>query len=322
VSVVIATHTRAALLPRAIDSALGQDVEPEVLVVDDGSRDDTRAIARRFAPLVKLVESETSNGPGAARNRGVAAARGRVLAFTDADCYPAPDWLTRGLAALERVDLVQGSVAPDPAAQRAPFDRTVVVDAENGFYQTANLLMRRELFDAVGGFHDWALNGNGRPDRRRARAARTPIGEDTQFAWAARRGGASTAFAPDAVVHHAVVPGGLRDQVADAWHWSRDMPGLARRVPELRERCFHRRLFFSRKTMRFDLALAGVAAAAIMRRPLPLVAALPYADWIAREAIGWGGRAGVRHALGSAVSDAATCAGLVNGSVRHRCPLL
>jgi glycosyltransferase involved in cell wall biosynthesis len=337
VSVIVPARDAAPTLERSLRALAAQELdEPfEVLIVDDGSTDETAAIASRWAPGVRLVGAENdpgaARGPGAARNRGAAEARAPVLAFTDADCFPAPGWLASGLRAIrEGADLVQGAVAPEPGATRTPFDRTVIVSGENGLYPTANVLVRRELFAAVGGFRDWLADherAHGRRrfaprDRRRSRAARTPIGEDTLFAWQARRRGARTVFAPGALVHHAVVPGRLWDEILDRWHWASDMPAVAGLVPELRTTCFHRRWFFSRKTARFDVALAAVTLAALTHRRVALAAAWPYAAWILTEARRLGGADGLRHGLGSPVSDAATLAALVCGSVAWRTVLL
>jgi glycosyltransferase involved in cell wall biosynthesis len=332
VSVVVPARDAMPTIGRTLAALRAQDLgRPfEVIVVDDGSRDGTATLVAAAAPFARLVRTEGGAGPGAARNRGVADARADVLAFTDADCFPAPGWLTAGLAALTDADLVQGAVAPDPAAARTPFDRTVSVGAERGFYETANLLVRRAHFERAGGFRDWVLEREAqrrRPrrwseDRRRGRARRTPIGEDTAFAWAARRHGARTTFAPGALVHHAVVAGGLRDDLEDRWHWSRDMPGLARRVPELRDRCFYRRVFFHRRTADFDVAVAATAIAALARSPLPLVGVLPYARWVRRESAAWTGRARMRAAAGAVAGDGTTLAGLLTGSVAWRSLLL
>jgi glycosyltransferase involved in cell wall biosynthesis len=334
VSVIVPARDAAPTLERSLKAICAQELdEPfEVLLVDDGSVDDTAAIAQRWAPRVRLIRGGCgARGPGNARNRGAAEARAPVLAFTDADCFPAPGWLAAGLRALRRgVDLAQGAVAAEPGVVRTPFDRTVIVSGDSGLYPTANLFVRRDVFAAVGGFRDWLGDPEraiGRRrfaprDRRRARAARTPIGEDTLFAWQARRRGARTAFAPDAVVHHAVVAGRLWDEILDRWHWACDMPAVAGLVPELRSTCFHRRWFFSRKTARFDAVLAAVALALVTRRRVALAAAWPYADWVLSEARGLGGAAGVRHGLGSPVSDAATLAALVWGSIAWRSVVL
>jgi glycosyltransferase involved in cell wall biosynthesis len=333
VSVIIPARDSEPTLDRTLTSICQQELDRpfEVLVVDDGSRDETAAIASRYEPLVSVISLTQALGPGAARNRGAEVARGSVLAFTDADCFPDRRWLEHGLAALEHADMVQGRVEADPAVPRTPFDRSLSVERDGGFYQTANLFIRREVFDAVGGFRDWALEQPERRrwsvDRRRGRAMRTPIGEDTLFAWRALREGRRSAFASDAVVHHAVVPGDIRDAIADRWHWSRDMPGLARVVPELRQAVFYRRWFFAHWTAQFDLALAGVAAALLTRRKLFLVSTVPYLERVYGEAATYRAQADSRaeglrraalHAFGAPVVNSATLAGLIAGSVAWR----
>jgi glycosyltransferase involved in cell wall biosynthesis len=332
-SVIIPARDAAPTLERTLSSLREQMFESqfEVIVVDDGSRDETPLIAARHADLVTVVHNEHSQGPGAARNRGASAARAPVLAFTDADCFPTSQWLERGLDATKHSELVQGRVIPEPGVRRTPFDRSLEVEGDGGFYQTANLFVRREVFDAVGGFRDWALERRDRrrwpADRRRNRASLTPIGEDTLFAWAARRLGARSAFSPDALVHHAVVAGDVRDAIADRWHWTRDMPGLARLVPELRERTFYRRWFFADWTAQFDVALAGLLAAALTRSEFPLAAVIPYARRLWDEAASYcdsgdtradDARRRAAFLLGAPAVDAATLAGFLVGSWEWR----
>lgn len=335
VSVIIPARDAAPTIARTLAALRSQDIwQPyEVIVVDDGSSDETPEIARGFEPQVTLIRNSSSEGPGAARNRGVQVARAPILAFTDADCFPTPQWLRQGCEALQNAELVQGRVAPDPAVRRTPFDRSLSVENEYGFYQTANLFVRRQTFEAVGGFRDWALEQPRRrrwsADRRRNRATRTPIGEDTVFAWTARRQGSRSMFAPEAVVHHEVVPGTVWDAMADQWHWTRDMPGLVRLVPELRRAAFYRRVFFGYWTAYFDLALAGVLGAVITRRKLWLAAVIPYGRWVIRDAGGYGfGRGAlttdraVGYAVGTPAVDAVSLGGFLFGSVAWRCLVL
>jgi glycosyltransferase involved in cell wall biosynthesis len=334
VSVVIPARDAAPTLERTLSCLLRQDVGEsfEILVVDDGSTDETPAIAERHAPAVTLIRSVRSDGPGGARNRGASVARAPVLAFTDADCFPTPGWVRLGLQRMREggLDVLQGAVSPDPQARREPFDRTVTVEQEVGFYPTANLFVQRGLFDELGGFSDWLLDEQVRgarsrfqpADRRRARVARTPIGEDTLFVWRGRRQGARVGFAAEALVHHAVVGGRLWDEVLDRWHWSRDMPGMARLVPELRDGCFYRHWFFSAKTARLDVALVAVLGAVVTGRRWMAWGAYPYAEWLAIEGARWGARDGVRHVAGSVITDAVTLAGLGAGSVAWRSLLL
>jgi glycosyltransferase involved in cell wall biosynthesis len=326
-SVIIPARDSASTLGRTLDALRAQVLdEPfEVIVVDDGSRDRTAELVRGYAPFARLVRNERSEGPGAARNRGVAAAQADVFAFTDADCFPTSGWLAHGLKALAGADLVQGRVGPDPAVTRTPFDRTLMVEGDGGFYQTANLLVRRDVFERVGGFRDWALEREGRrrwaSDARRGRASRTPIGEDTLFAWSACRLGARSAYAPDALVHHAVVPGGVRDDLADRWHWSRDMPGLVGLVPELRRGVLYRRLFFSGRTARFDLAIAVAAAYGLSGRRRWLIGVLPYIGELHRAVKIYeasGPRQVATVVAATSIADAASLLGFLAGSLEWR----
>ena len=130
VSVVVAARNAQDTIGRTLEALRAQDLrqEWEVVVVDDGSTDSTAQIASQVAevdPRFRLV-SQSSAGPAHARNRGVAEASGELLAFTDADCFPLPGWLTAAVAAAAGgADLVQGLVAPDPGRPAGPFDRTV-----------------------------------------------------------------------------------------------------------------------------------------------------------------------------------------------------
>ena len=99
-SVIVPTYNRGHLLPRALNSIAAQTQTPlEVIVVDDGSTDDTIAILRREYPDVVIFE-ETHRGVSAARNRGIQASRGDWIAFLDSDDEWLPEKLARQNAAL------------------------------------------------------------------------------------------------------------------------------------------------------------------------------------------------------------------------------
>jgi len=108
VSVVIPAYKRADVLPRAIDSALAQTMaDLDVIVVDDGSPDDTESVVRAYDdPRVRYVAHETNRGVSAARNTGIDAARGAYVAFLDSD----DEWLPRKL---ERQLTVLDAKGPD-----------------------------------------------------------------------------------------------------------------------------------------------------------------------------------------------------------------
>jgi GT2 family glycosyltransferase len=305
VSVIIPARNAAATLGRTLAALAEQrDVDPyEVIVVDNASSDETGAVARAAGGPVRVIAGDGS-GPGSARNLGAAAARADVLAFTDSDCFPTRRWLASGIAAIAAADLVQGRVQPDPTVPLGPFDRTVWVDGERGFYETANLFVTRGLFERVGGFEDWRATGE------------HPFGEDLWFGWRAVRAGATTSFAPDALVHHAVFPRGPLEFIAERLRM-RNFPAVVRQVPEFRMRPLVGRVFMSRRSAALDAAIAGVAIAAARRSVLPLAAAAPYAWMVGRWARPYRRRAPLVAAVGAA-ADLAGVAALLYGSVRAR----
>src|SRR5262245_16886500 len=103
VSVVIPTRNRASLLERTLRSVLAQRMgDLEVVVVDDGSTDDTTSVAGAADVRVAVVRNQTPEGVSAARNRGIAAARGSWIAFCDDDDLWSPEKLTLQLDAAQR----------------------------------------------------------------------------------------------------------------------------------------------------------------------------------------------------------------------------
>lgn len=100
VSVVIPTYNRSAFLKEAVDSVLAQTAAAdEVIVVDDGSTDETPAVLKAFGPHVRSLRQENA-GVSAARNAGIRAARGEWLAFLDSDDLWRPRKLEAQLAYL------------------------------------------------------------------------------------------------------------------------------------------------------------------------------------------------------------------------------
>ena len=106
VSVIIPTYNRAALLPRALDSIVAQTFSDwEIVLVDDGSVDDTPAVASRYAKQLGdrlLYLPQENRGSSAARNRGIDECHGRFVAFLDSDDEFVPTKLERQLSLFER----------------------------------------------------------------------------------------------------------------------------------------------------------------------------------------------------------------------------
>ncbi len=104
VTAIIATYNRASLVGKAIESILEQTYENiEVIVVDDGSTDNTQRVLMSFGDRVRVIRQDNA-GPGAARNRGIAAAEGEIVAFLDSDDLWMPKKIERQVALLQRVD--------------------------------------------------------------------------------------------------------------------------------------------------------------------------------------------------------------------------
>lgn len=309
-SVIVPVRNARKTLPRTLDALTRQVVGElyEVIVVDDGSDDGSAELAEHAPGPIRVLR-QAGAGAAAARNRGAAAARGAAICFTDADCFPTPGWLAAGLRALERAELVQGAVRPDPHAARTPFDHTLRVLRETGLYETASLFVRRDLFDALDGFELWLELEVGRP-----------MAEDVWFGWRARRAGATVAFEADALVHHAVIAQRPLAFILERRRL-RYFPAIAAKMPEIRREMLFARLFLSRRSAAFDSAVLAVAAALAVRSVGPLLAAGPYAWLLSRTARRWGPKGPEASAV-HVVRDLVGLVSLVRGSVRYRSPVL
>jgi GT2 family glycosyltransferase len=181
----------------------------EVVIGDDGSTDDGTKNAGTADRHVIVAAGPPTNSY-AARNRAVQASRGRVLAFCDADCRPEDDWLERGLEALEHVDIAAGRIRFSVPPRRT-FWTLIDMDGSKdhehqvrvGVAETANLFLRRELFDHVGGFE----------------ATIAEYG-DYEFVERCVASGAHLSFAPEAVVWHPVRSSG-RALLRALWKYNR-----------------------------------------------------------------------------------------------------
>ncbi|BBK36024.1 hypothetical protein STAQ_11020 [Allostella sp. ATCC 35155] len=188
VSIVVPHRDAGDLLLEALESVARQSVGPiETIVVDDGSRDDPAARLSASPVPVRLLRQE-HRGPSAARNRGIAAAGGRYLAFLDADDLWPPHALATMLAALGRAPeagIAHGQVRRFRAAAPAEFDgpATVLGRAAGGFNLGA-ALFRREAVARLNGFDERLRTSEDVDFWIRSRAAgivRLPLPEVTLY---------------------------------------------------------------------------------------------------------------------------------------------
>ncbi len=167
VTVVLPTRDRPEGLRAAIDSALAQTYGPlEIIVVDDGSLPPAQV-----GPEARLVRLDRPAGPGAARNRGAAEAKGDVLAFLDDDDRWRPDYLNRQVAALQsrqaaatcsRWTLRDGSILMDTSGP--PSEGLADWILREPLLVPSSLVVRTDVFLGLGGFdadlrfgEDWDL---------------------------------------------------------------------------------------------------------------------------------------------------------------------
>jgi len=203
VSVVIPTFGRSRPLKNCLDALTRQTLPQadfEVVVVDDGSPAPIDAVVAEFTPRleIRLVRQDNA-GPAAARNRGALEAAAPLLAFTDDDCRPRPDWLHRMIVgAREHPEAVVGGstvngLPDDVFATTSQLIVDLVYEHFNAdpdaahFFASNNILCRRDRLLEVGGFD---------PAFPRAGA------EDRDFCDRWRAVGLRLVWRPDAVVEH------------------------------------------------------------------------------------------------------------------------
>jgi GT2 family glycosyltransferase len=317
ISVVIPSHGRRLRLLWLLNALEEQTLEPdrfEVIVVHD--YDDPLAVDALDAhPLARAGQLHSTRiegvtGPAQKRNLGWRAARAPLVAFTDDDCRPDPDWLRSLLAAgAEDQDaILQGATRPEPlenAIFAAPHHRSQWVDPPNLFAQTCNIAYPRALLETIDGFDE---------------ALPSAAGEDTDLALRAKAAGAAHVGVPDAVVFHAVESFSLPQVIRMTYRWQH-LPYVVRRHPALR-RALVMGVFWRRTHLELLLALAGLAT--VRRRPVGLALAAPY---LARALNSRGSRRRARlvsavELPGRALIDLAEVATMVRGSVRHRSLML
>jgi glycosyltransferase involved in cell wall biosynthesis len=181
ISCIVPVFNGERFLQEALDSILAQTYAPlEVVVVDDGSTDGTAAVLAKYDESVRVFRKANA-GPAAARNTGIAAARGEFIAFLDSDDIWHAEKLARQMSRFEvRPDLsacithIQNFFMPELSEEEKQLRRHPRSQPIAG-YSSVTLLARRTLFDAVGLFDETLKHGDDTDWFLRARAAGAAI---------------------------------------------------------------------------------------------------------------------------------------------------
>jgi glycosyltransferase involved in cell wall biosynthesis len=196
VSVVIPAYNAESTIGQAVEHSLSQAREPlevEVIVVDDGSKDDTAKVAQSAGATVIRQENA---GPAAARNRGWESATGQVICFTDADCVPSAGWIENLLGGFseEQVGAVAGSYEiANSSSWLAQWVHQEIMERHRRMppfvraFGSYNVGIPRYVLESTGGFD---------PAYRRA------SGEDNDLSYRINKEGWRIAFRPQARVAH------------------------------------------------------------------------------------------------------------------------
>ena len=264
-TIQLCTYNRAALLARVLDACFDQTVaqdEYEVVVVDDGSSDETPAAietARRRATCALTVITQSNAGLARARNAGIARAVGERIIFIDDDVLPIPTFVEEHLRAAERHPgyIVRGGAIEVEDPDDLPPPIWNIRNYSGNYFWTTNVSVPLSTIRAIGGFDEsFAEYG----------------WEDIDVGLRLRAGGVRAAFHPDALVYH-VKPrqtgAGIEKLIAQARAQARTAVRLIRRHPTWRA---YLATGINPVQLQFHAALRRTNVEARLRRRLETVA--------------------------------------------------
>lgn len=236
ISAIVCTYNRAGFVVRAIESLANQTLnrdDYEILVVDNGSRDDTRRLVEDkllTIPNLRYVH-EPRLGLSNARNAGVASSRGRILAFLDDDAIASPGWLKEISRVFESTQpspgLLCGPVEPIWGAPRPAWLKDNLLGCysvlnwsetprpleESEWIAGANFAVARDVISACGGFDE----------RLGRKGASLLCSEDTALTDRIRLAGYLVYYDPAVAVQHYIHP----ERLSKAWYYRRVFWGAA-----------------------------------------------------------------------------------------------
>jgi glycosyltransferase involved in cell wall biosynthesis len=196
VSVIVPVYNGELMIEKNIQSLLDQDYPKdkyEIIIIDNGSSDMTRELIKKY-PVTLLQENEIQTSY-AARNQGIIHAQGTIIAFTDADCSTKPDWISQGVRCFAETDadMVGGKISftfSDTPTAAELLDSLINLHnesstTEKGGAKTANVFVKKELFEQLGMFQS---------DQK--------SGEDIGWTGRASHAGFNMVYASQSIVEH------------------------------------------------------------------------------------------------------------------------
>jgi len=222
-SIVIPAHNEAKRISKCLQALQHQTLRPqdyEIIVIDDGSEDDTAAVAARHGARVIRQQNK---GPAVARNAGIDQARGEIILFLDADCVPEEHWAER-LRAPIADGSAEGAVGRIVSGQTRPVAALIQSELDERYARAANYERVDLLNTGNCGFNRDLLRKN-----RFDEAFRWI--EDAELSFRLARGGHKMVFVQDAVVEHSH-PETLRAYMLRKFRYASFAPSASRLHPQ------------------------------------------------------------------------------------------
>jgi cellulose synthase/poly-beta-1,6-N-acetylglucosamine synthase-like glycosyltransferase len=202
ISAIVPVFNAEKTINSCLTSLLNQDFNGkyEIILVDDGSADNTLQIIKGFLKKYKKkirLMRQAHKGPATARNLGIKYARGDIILFTDSDCIVEKNWITQMIAPLKKEEIsgVQGAYKTKQKEIIAKFCQLEIEERYEkmkksqyiDFIGTYSAAYRKKIFQKIGGFNE---------------EYKIASGEDMDFSFKAAKAGYKLVFNPDAVVYH------------------------------------------------------------------------------------------------------------------------